>query len=192
MTIRTRSAELRARNRTVYFWSFTVAALAYVVVLFVWAPTFEIESLDGTPIQQRSTVQFAESPTFVEVLFGPPEISGADGTVWQEPGERVLEIGRLLELPPECSASLASGQVREPAFGFVRLRVLVDGHVDVDSVELTQSTGDACGDRVIAAVADALWYHWLPNERFPAPVDLIQPIMLERSTEFVLPTRSIQ
>ena len=41
--------------------------------------------------------------------------------------------------------------------------------------------GDACGDQVIETVAGDLLYHWLPSERFPAPVDLIQPVTLTQA-----------
>jgi hypothetical protein len=86
----------------------------------------------------------------------------------------VLEARPILELPDDCADLVPTG--REPMSGLVRLRVPVDGRVD--RVQLTQSTGDDCGDRVILAVADALLYRWLPNDQFPAPVDLIQPITL--------------
>ncbi len=172
--MRTRSDELRARHRKVSAWSFLIAALVYAAVLFVWAPQWRAERLDSKEIRLVASERVVESPMAVEVLFGPPEIFTSDGSVWQEPPDRVLEARRILELPDDCADLVLAG--REPMSGLVRLRVPVDGRVD--RVELTQTTGDACGDRVILAVADALLYRWLPNDQFPAPVDLIQPITL--------------
>lgn len=53
------------------------------------------------------------------------------------------------------------------------LRIKASGRVDV--MGLASGTGDPCADGTPAEVAGALWYHWLPNDRAPAPVLVEQP-----------------
>ncbi len=115
-----------------------------------------------------------------ETLFGSPEIVADDGTIWREPVEPVVagEVP-LIRLTETCDRSriILIPTMAPPTrglTGLVRLRLRADGWVD--RVELIQSTGDPCVDRMITGVAGALWYRSLPNDRFPAPLDLIQPI----------------
>jgi hypothetical protein len=63
-----------------------------------------------------------------------------------------------------------------PLRGYVRLQVLASGRTLVAGID--ESTGDRCADRVILDLARDLLYRWIPNERFPAPVQLIQPVTL--------------
>ena len=58
--------------------------------------------------------------------------------------------------------------------------MVASGHTLVDGIE--ESTGDECADQVILTLANDLFYRWIPSERFPAPVDLIQPVTLTQAT----------
>lgn len=119
---------------------------------------------------------------FVDVHFGPPEIFLPDGTTWNEPRERVLDVRNfdLLEvhLPEACYDGPQRGLV--PAEARLRLELNVLGRISDAKVE--SSEGDACRDGMLTAIAESLWYHWLPNEEFPAPVDLIQPVRMVAAT----------
>jgi hypothetical protein len=168
-----RSAELRQRHRRVSRWSLGIAVLLHVLVFMFW-PGLRVESPDVSDPESRVGEPAQGRPTYVEATFGPPDIFEADGTLSRQ--DRELEADHILLLPPGCV--VLSEDARPPA-GRVRLRVWKSGRTDV--VELAESTGSECGDEVITALADALWYRWLPNERYPAPVDLIQPVTLMRA-----------
>ncbi len=159
-----------------FAWSFGLAALLHIAVFVLW-PGFRIELLPGSDGRGETVSEAEGSPTFVDVFFGPPDIFEIDGTLSREPPERVLEADRVLQLPTECATLSQEG--RTPAYGRVRLRVRPSGRADV--IGIAQSTGDECGDDVIETVAGDLLYHWLPSERFPAPVDLIQPVTLTQA-----------
>lgn len=171
--MKSRSEQLRERHRRIMGWSL-VGAVAVHAVAFLLMPAFRAEPLGGAdpPLDTIGVAGGANAE--VEVLFGPPTISAQDGTDWTEPPERVLPAERAVRLDPDCVA-LITGD-RMPLRGRVRLRVKASGRVDV--LGLPESTGDACGDRIAKEVAGDLWYHWLPNDRFPAPVDLVQPVVL--------------
>jgi hypothetical protein len=83
-------------------------------------------------------------------------------------------VGRAVEGPAECTADLLT--VPMPVSGQVRLRVGDSGEAAL--VGVAEGTGNACFDRLLAMVADALQYEWLPDVRFPAPVELVQPVQL--------------
>lgn len=127
-----------------------------------WSPdhdtvTLESNSWTGTP---------------VDAFFGPPKIFRPDGTIAEEPPDRVLKAARLLGMPPTC----LSREVPPSAPGSGQVRLTVNAIGRIEAVSLDRSTGDSCWDAVAIRVAGDLWYHWLPNERFPAPVELLQPI----------------
>ena len=170
--MKTRSAELRNRERKIFAWSLAAAVVIHLVVVWL-SPEFEIEVLAENDEDGSGGTGI---PTFVDVLFGPPEISESDGTVSREPADRVLQVDHILGLETECAALNQT-----PAHGRVRLRVNAIGHVSV--MELTDGTQDECVNEVMTTVADALWYRWLPSGRFPAPVDLIQPITLAEARD---------
>lgn len=109
--------------------------------------------------------------TAVDVFFGPPGIRQPDGSTAREPDDRVLAAKRLMQVPPIC---LSRAVPSAPGAGEIRLTVNAAGRVDL--AELTQSLGDACWDRVALRVAADLWYRWLPNETYPAPVEVLQPL----------------
>ena len=173
----TRSEVLRKRNRKVLAWSMAIAVVVHVAA-FLLVPSFggELRMADSPPGGEEVNLMI-RNPTFVDVTFGPPDIFDADGAVWKEPADRVLQADRILSLPTQCEALSREGRV--PALGRVRLRVNASGRVNV--MGLAEGTGDPCADEVITTVAADLWYRWLPNERFAAPVDLIQPITLEEA-----------
>ncbi len=169
----TRSQQLRKRHRRIFAWSLALAAVAHVAV-FVLTPAFRAKAPTGREIEVLTADKGDFPGISVELVFGPPTISALDGTVWPEPLDHQLLAARRVRLPRGCGPLTRRGE--EPLQGQVRLRVKASGLVDV--VDLTESTGSPCGDSVMAIVAGSLWYRWLPNDRFPPPVDLVQPVTL--------------
>lgn len=168
-----RTDELRKRDRRVLRWSLGVAAALHVAV-FVLFPAFRVEVL-STPDLELDTVGVAGvANATVEVLFGPTIVRLADGSGWEAPSDRVLSADRDVRLPEECLH--LAGEERPPMTGRVGLRIKASGRVDV--MGLASGTGDPCADGVLSEVAGALWYHWLPNDRAPAPVLVEQPVTL--------------
>lgn len=166
-----RSADRRKRDRRVLRVSLGIAVVLHVAALglITWsrgAPTWQPDS---------DAVRLEEDPwtgTPVTVFFGPPRIVQVDGTLSEEPADRILEAVRVLHMPPIClTREIATAA---PGLGEVRLTVNTDGRID--AVTLTRSTGDDCWDRVATRVAGDLWYRWLPSDRFPAPLELFQPL----------------
>lgn len=171
--MKSRSAQLRERHRRIFAWSLAAAVVVHLA-LFILTPAFRSET-ENQPEIRVLTVDRGPGPqTLVEVLFGPPAISALDGTVWPEPPDHLLKVSRLVRLPMGCGAVAPGGG--GDLQGRVRLRVRASGLVDV--VDVTESTGSSCGDSVMTILAGSLWYRWLPNDRFPPPVDLVQPLTL--------------
>lgn len=170
---RTRSEELRERNRRVLLWSLGVASVLHVAAFVLW-PEYTVEPLTAPDAKLETLGDTGGIALYVEVTFGPPEIFERDGTISVDSPRRQLEAARVLRLPQEC-ARLTDPEAL-PYRGSVRLGLGTEGRAEAGGI--VASTGDACADQVIRTVADALWYRWLPNERFPAPVDLIQPVTL--------------
>lgn len=166
-----RAAELRARHRKIFAWSLGVAVLLHVAVFWL-SPTFRAEPLGGMEVQ--GYVETGTDGPLMELalFFGPPTIFPGDGEPWTEPAERVLEAGRVVRLSAGCEGF----GLPVPLTGRARLRVDPAGHTM--AVEVAESTGEPCADEALTIVADALRYHWLPNERFPAPVEVVQPVTL--------------
>lgn len=169
--MQTRSAELRARHRKIFAWSLGAAVVLHVA-LFWLAPTFHAEPLGGMEVQGYVETGTDGPLLVLGLFFGPPTIFPGDGESWTEPAERVLEAGRIVRLSPECEGY----GLGAPLSGSARLRV--DGAGYAMDVEVAESTGEPCADEALTIVADALRYHWLPNERFPAPVEVVQPVTL--------------
>ena len=170
--MRTTAAEHRAKQRKVLAWSFMSAFVLHVAVLvFIATRTIEPE-----PRTSAFGVSSATSATgerlSLEVHFGPPTIATSNGISFREPPNRRLKTIHVTTIPAGCD-DLFQG-TRSQFSGDVRLLVRESGFVD--AVELTRGTGLPCADAVLRSVAGALRYHWLPNERFPAPVDLVQPV----------------
>jgi hypothetical protein len=167
-----RAEQLRAHHRRVLAWSLGAAAVVHVAV-FAITPAFRAKPLGGSDVPLEPGHPVGANAT-VDVHFGPPLVLLPDGEAWQEPPDRVLEAQRDVALPPGCTGLAEPG--RTPLRGRVALRVRPSGLVDV--VGLPGQTGDPCADQVAKTVAGALRYHWLPNDRFAAPVELVQPITL--------------
>jgi hypothetical protein len=171
--MRTRSEQLRDQYRKIFAWSLTAAVVVHVAV-FVLVPGFHAKALYPGESLRRDTTASGGQGTPIHVLFGPPSIDVPGGGTWVEPPERVLEVDRAVDLPPGCRALSRAGGAT--LHGRVRLRVDSAGLAGV--VQLAESTGHPCADRAMALVAGDLWYHWLPDARFAAPVDLVQPVTL--------------
>src|SRR5690606_33125169 len=116
----------------------------------------------------------------LDVFFGPPIIENAAGGLSFEPPTRVLSTQRAVFLPASCLVTL---QTADRVFsGSVHLEVAATGRVQ--AVRVARSTGAPCADDVLTHVAGDLWYRWLPDERFPPPVRLTQPMTIVKITGF--------
>ena len=167
-----RSAQLRRQHRKVLWWALVVAAAVHAVVLFRVAIA---RSAATGPIGPRpELVGMIEKPKFVEVEFGPPTLVDREGARWVEPREHRLLAQRLTRLPPECDAFVWTAD--DQLDGRVWVRVDTAGYAHVDRID--RGTGEVCGDAVVRRVAGALRYHWLPTDRFPAPVEVLQPVSI--------------
>ena len=169
--MKSRADELRKQHRTVLAWALAAAAALHVG-FFLLLPGLRTEATWNANAHLEGVDATGGDP--VDVRFGPPAITASDGAVVQEPPERRLQIVRLMRLPANCDVlrRLGSTLVR----GSVRLRVDPGGYAK--GVGLAESTGHTCADQMIMRLAGDLQYHWLPNERFPAPVELVQPVTL--------------
>lgn len=175
----TRSRELRRRNRRVLAASMAVAAAIHAVVLLGF-PDLRTDVPSTTEVELEGAPDLFATWNWVDATFGPPEIIAEDGTVWFEPPDRVLETQNVdlsrSRLPEACRGRTRDSVV--PGSGRVRLLLAASGRVVY--TEASGTSGDPCLDGLIRVVASSLWYHWLPNDRFPAPVELIQPVTLSR------------
>lgn len=154
-----------------FAWSLGIAVVVHVAAFALW-PEVPVEPLDAGALVEREPEDADDELQRVRVTarFGPPRILALDGAWVDEPADRVLEAGRAIHLPEQCL-----GRV-ESVDGKVRLRVNGEGRVDLARIE--EGSGSPCGDLALRAVAGDLWFRWLPDERFPAPVELIQPVRL--------------
>ena len=161
-----------------FLWCCALAGVFHAV-LFLALPEFRRDALE----RRGLSLELAEPPNpgaaLLDLFFGPPAISIPSGGVSVEPPERYLETERLVHVPAACRFAIRSSgnDIR----GSVRLRVRVTGRVDVTGV--VRSSGIRCADDVLERVAGDLRYHWLPNEDFPAPVELTQPMKLSERTD---------
>lgn len=142
---------------------------------FAFWPEVPVEPLDGGALVEREPEDVEDELRRVRVVarFGPPRILAPDGGWVDEPPDRFLEAGRAIHLPGYCLDRVLTVE------GRVRLRLNDEGRVDLTRIE--EGTGSPCGNLALRAVAGDLWYRWLPDERFPAPVELIQPVSLSPS-----------
>ncbi len=168
-----RSEMLRRRDRKVFGWALAVAVALHVAV-FVLFPGFRFRVFHAGEVELGSGSRSGSPAVSVEVVFGAPTITDHAGVEWPEPPEHILEAGRVVPVPGECASAI--GRTRLPVTGSVRLIVGGSGRASV--AHMVQSMGEPCADEIMKVVAEALRYLWLPSERFPNPVDLVQPVTL--------------
>ena len=171
-----RIAQRRRSDRRVLVWCLALAGLLHVVVFLV-VPGFQKAAVERASLSLELTDAPAPGATRLDLFFGPPAIRYASGGVSFEPAERFLETERLVHVPTACLGRIRSSG--NDISGSVRLRVKVTGRVDV--IGTARSSGIRCADELLERVAGDLRYHWLPNEDYPAPVELTQPIRLSES-----------
>ncbi len=163
--------ERRRSERRVMLWSLTIAAVVHVLALLS-LPGLRPSEFEDLEDQRDELTVVAGSAIPLDLFFGPPVIWGAEGRLNLEPPERVLEEGRAVFVSANCKRLIEEST--DVMHGTVRLSVLETGLVDV--IGVVESTGTVCGDYVIERVAGDLLYRWLPNDEFPAPVELVQPL----------------
>jgi len=170
-----RSDQVRAQNRRILLWSLAIAALLHAA-FFVFSPTFDAnpDAFRSTPSMEDTLPGNVLVPLYVRVTFGPPEILGEDGAVHREPADRFLQAERLIKVPDECRTLFPT--VQSPQSARVRLRLDWKGRVIRARVD--RSTGRRCEDEIVLKLARLLWYQWLPSDRYPSPVNLVQPVRL--------------
>lgn len=166
-----RAATHRARGRRVFLWSLGIAVALHVAAFLFW-PEMPVEPLTAGSVVEGEPEDVDDDVLRVQVdaRFGPPRILRSDGSWAEEPPDRTLQAGRAVSLPAYCVGRTQTVE------GDVRLRLNTEGRVHLVRVE--QGSGSSCGDEALRSVAGDLWYRWLPDKRFPAPVDLIQPVSL--------------
>ena len=169
----TRSAELRRRHRKIFGWSLAIAIAAHALVLF-FGPWFRADSLSGSGTELLGEGSAPLDGLAVNVIFHPPAIVDGSGSRSQEPDWRVLSASRLIPAPPSCQRH--DWFTNDFAKGEVRLVVGASGRPD--SVSVSETSTDRCWDGVMLGLASDLRYRWLPSDRFPAPVELFQPVTL--------------
>ena len=169
---RSRSAELRRQSRRILAWSLGAAAMIHLAAFALW-PDTPVEPLGELPETVIRGVE--EEGVFVQVSarFGGPMIVSSGGRPARDQVVRTLEAERLARVAVECRDALTAGRSFE---GEVRLVVNGDGRVDEKVIQT--GSGDACGDRVLVALAGDLWYRWLPSENHAAPIVVIQPLVV--------------
>lgn len=170
-----RNEQLRRSGRRVFMASCFVAALVHAAV-FAFAPDFQVDDSIVSRTEAPREGPSVSGWRFVDVTFGPPAILLPDGTISREPPDRVLEA-RYVDIGGiQVSRSCAGrrDEWSEPVSAQVRLTVTNTGRVS--QAALLASTGEPCKDEIMRAIAGSVWYHWLPGDRFEAPVELIQPM----------------
>jgi len=173
LRVESRSAALRRRHRQVLAWSLGLAVVIHAAVLF-YGPWLRNDPGPGSGTELVAGSDPALGGLAVNVFFGPPAIVLAADSLSQEPSWRVLKTSRILPPPFACSAR--DWLEVEYARGSVRLIVGPGGRPD--TVSLDGSTGSRCWDAVMTGLATDLRYRWLPSDRYPAPVEVFQPMTL--------------
>lgn len=175
MEMPNRREQHRRSARRIFRWSLAVAVALHVIV-FLTVPGLRTSVVAAFRDQTGDPDLPSALP--LDLFFGPPSIENASGELLLEPPERVLHTDRLVSLPATCRAIIkGSGTVMR---GSVSLTVGPEGFTDVHGI--VESTGFPCGDGTLERVAGDLWYRWLPNDEFPAPVQLIQPMVFQEKT----------
>lgn len=163
--------ERKARSRRVFLWSLVAAGAAHAGVIGFASWQASLAEARPPAVPEPSATQWTGAP--VDIFFGPPRIFRSDKTLAEEPPSRILEAARSIHTPSACSAHEARAATTVGS-GVVLLTVNESGRIDLASVD--QTTGDRCWDAVALRVVKDLRYEWLPSERFPAPVEVLQPM----------------
>lgn len=155
--------------------SIGIAVLAHLFFFFV-APHVRFSVTSDRVFGEAAMERLVLGDLAVDLHFGPPRILLPDGSRAEEPPDRFLEASNMalreLEVSPVCADRFQPGL--PPFEGDVRLQVGREGRVTVMGLEAR--TWDPCADAALLSAAQSLWYRWLPDERYPAPVDLVQPL----------------
>lgn len=175
-----RSQQLRRRQRRIFGLSLLIAVLVHVAV-FAFSPQFRSNPADVSDGRTSLAPSETGEVHWIDVEFGPPKILLAGGLDRQEPPDRVLQARDVLvsegALSEDCRPVL-----HRPLEGIdatVRLEVGRDGRVR--ATEIAEGSGNACVDEIMVVVAGTLWYHWLPDDEAPPPVELFQPMRVSGS-----------
>ena len=169
--------ERRTSERRVLLWSLTIAVVVHVLA-FLYLPGLRPNEFADLEDQTDELALVTGSAIPLDLFFGPPVIRGAEGSLNLEPPERVHGEGRAVFVSAGCKRLIEESA--DVFYGTVRLSVLETGLVQVAGV--VESSGTVCGDYVIERVAADLLYRWLPNDEFPAPVELVQPLTFAAAT----------
>jgi hypothetical protein len=173
-----RSERLGRRHRRILGWSLGVAGVLHIAV-FALNPEWVLSRIDLLVDRSLEDRDVPPAVALIDVTFGPPRILLADGTATQEPPDRVLEATEVdlrgIRWSRDCDWVRTEGF--GSAAGEVRLEVGEGGFVS--RARISRSSGEGCLDQVLVSVAGTVWYRWLPRADAPAPVDLIQPILIE-------------
>jgi hypothetical protein len=177
-----RRREQERRNRRIVVASVAIAAALHLVAFLVF-PHVRFSVFGDARFGAAAERSMILGGMEVSLHFGPPLILLPDGSWEEEVEERVLDRERVAigDLQVELTCADAFLPDAPPREGSVRLRVDPLGYARV--VALESSTGEGCADRALEVAAGALWYRWLPNARYPAPVELIQPVRLQGVAE---------
>ena len=171
--MRSRSEELRREQRRVFGVSLLIAVVFHVVV-FLTFPGLRAEILSTPDMELDTTGVAGGANAWVDLLFGPTVVKLEPEGEWIAPPERFLEADRPIRLSDRCLGLASEDQGRLSAR--VGLRIKASGRVDVLGV--VSGTGSRCADDILSEAAGALWYHWLPNDDFAAPLLVEQPVTL--------------
>jgi hypothetical protein len=173
--LRDRVNRNRSQSNLLFALSFLIA-LGVHLALLLRDPTFELEVPENYlgPSAMQVPVDSGNIGPLFNVSFLAPEIFARDGTLRPEPPERVLEA-RHIDLSEPLGSDACGGRDPDSVFPVAgQVQVRVNEHGRVVSVEVRETTGNRCRDAIIAGIARSVWYRWLPNEDYPAPVELIQ------------------
>ena len=176
-----RASELRRRHQRILWWSFGVAVLIHMAV-FALNPGWVREQLTWFTVHSFQDPNEDRSLAMVDVSFLPPEIFRPDGSLRREPSDRFLEAEEVDLRGIQWSQGCEWVEADRPALVEGEVQLEVRGSGRVRGARIARSSGDGCLDEMLVAIAGALWYRWIPNDTTPAPVKLLQPIVVEAAS----------
>lgn len=176
----TQLGERRRREGRTLGVGLAVAAVLHAVGFLMLPGLPESEQGPPTELEVDRAEVVGGRAIPLDVFFGPPMIENSIGGLSLDPPTRVLSAQRAVFLPASCRGIIEGvGRIFR---GSVQLEVEATGRAQAVRVE--QSTGARCADDVLTRVAGDLWYQWLPDDRFPPPVHLIQPMTFVEIADF--------